>query len=50
MFRLPLCYARGMEPIDACVAAKRFVEGAIAAAVDIGRGGAPVDPGWQFRA
>ena len=42
--------ARGMEPIDACVAAKRFVEGAIAAAVDIGRGGAPVDPGWQSRA
>ena len=38
--------ARGMESADACVAAKRFVEKAIAAGVDLGRGVGPVDPGW----
>ncbi len=38
--------ARGMEPADACVAAKRFVERAIAAGVEVGRGVGPVDPGW----
>ena len=38
--------ARGMEPADACVAAKRFVERAIAAGVALGLGIGPVDPGW----
>ncbi|MDP8937460.1 MAG: bifunctional hydroxymethylpyrimidine kinase/phosphomethylpyrimidine kinase [Actinomycetota bacterium] len=38
--------ARGMEPADACVAAKRFVEKAIAAGVAVGSGVGPVDPGW----
>ncbi|MFP5318037.1 MAG: bifunctional hydroxymethylpyrimidine kinase/phosphomethylpyrimidine kinase [Acidimicrobiia bacterium] len=38
--------ARGMEPADACVAAKHFVERAIAAGADIGGGVGPVDPGW----
>jgi hydroxymethylpyrimidine/phosphomethylpyrimidine kinase len=41
--------ARGMEPADACVAAKRFVEGAIAAGVAMGKGAGPVDPGWGSR-
>src|SRR5205085_571070 len=35
--------ARGMEPADACVAAKRFVERAIAAGVALGSGVGPVD-------
>jgi hydroxymethylpyrimidine/phosphomethylpyrimidine kinase len=39
--------ARGMEPADACVAAKRFIEKAIAAGVDLGGGVGPVDPGWE---
>jgi hydroxymethylpyrimidine kinase/phosphomethylpyrimidine kinase len=38
--------ARGMEVADACVAAKRFVEGAIAHGVELGKGTGPVDPGW----
>jgi hydroxymethylpyrimidine/phosphomethylpyrimidine kinase len=38
--------ARGMEPADACVAAKAFVTKAIAAGVDLGAGVGPVDPGW----
>jgi hydroxymethylpyrimidine/phosphomethylpyrimidine kinase len=38
--------AHGMDPIDACVAAKRFVERAIAAGVELGAGVGPVDPGW----
>ena len=38
--------ARGMDPADACVAAKRFVEKAIAAGVGLGAGVGPVDPGW----
>jgi len=38
--------ARGMEPADACVAAKRFVERAIAAGAALGSGVGPVDPGW----
>jgi hydroxymethylpyrimidine/phosphomethylpyrimidine kinase len=42
--------ARGMEPADACVAAKRFVERAIAASVELGAGTGPVDPGWEQRA
>lgn len=39
--------ARGMEPVDACVAAKRFVEKAIAGGVDLGAGVGPVNPGWE---
>lgn len=39
--------AKGMEPADACVAAKRFVEKAIAAGVELGGGVGPVDPGWE---
>ncbi len=38
--------ARGMDPADACVAAKRFVEHAIAAGVALGGGVGPVNPGW----
>jgi hydroxymethylpyrimidine/phosphomethylpyrimidine kinase len=38
--------ARGMDPGDACVAAKRFVERAIAAGVALGGGVGPVNPGW----
>ncbi len=41
--------ARGMEPADACVAAKRFVERAIAAGVVLGAGTGAVDPGWERR-
>jgi len=41
--------ARGMEPADACVAAKRFVERAIGAAAPLGDGVVPVDPGWASR-
>jgi hydroxymethylpyrimidine/phosphomethylpyrimidine kinase len=39
--------ARGMDPADACVAAKHFVERAIAAGVELGGGVGPVNPGWQ---
>lgn len=39
--------ARGMEPADACVAAKRFVERAIAAGAELGAGVGPVNPGWE---
>lgn len=42
--------AKGMEPGDACVAAKRFVERAIAAGVEIGDGVGPVDPAWETHA
>ena len=38
--------ARGMDPPDACVAAKRFIERAIAAGVELGTGVGPVNPGW----
>ena len=38
--------ANGMEPADACVAAKRFIERAIEAGVDLGSGVGPVNPGW----
>jgi hydroxymethylpyrimidine/phosphomethylpyrimidine kinase len=38
--------ARGMEPADACLAAKRFVERAIEAGPKLGDGVVPVDPGW----
>lgn len=39
--------ARGMEPDDACVAAKRFIERAISAGVELGGGVGPVNPGWE---
>lgn len=39
--------ARGMDPPDACVAGKRFVERAIAAGMPLGRGVGPVNPGWE---
>jgi hydroxymethylpyrimidine/phosphomethylpyrimidine kinase len=39
--------ARGMEARDACVAAKRFVERAIAAGVALGAGPGAVDPSWE---
>ncbi|MGC1512972.1 MAG: bifunctional hydroxymethylpyrimidine kinase/phosphomethylpyrimidine kinase [Acidimicrobiales bacterium] len=39
--------ALGMDPVDACVAAKHFISHAIAAGVDLGSGIGPVDPGWQ---
>ena len=38
--------ARGMEPADACVAGKRFVERAIAGGIELGAGVGPVNPGW----
>ena len=41
--------ARGMEPADACVAAKRFAERAIAVGVHLGAGTGAVDPGWERR-
>ena len=41
--------ARGMEPPDACVAAKRFVERAIEAGPPVGEGVVPVEPGWAAR-
>jgi len=41
--------ARGMEPAHACVAAKHFVEHAIAAGVALGVGPGSVDPGWERR-
>ncbi len=39
--------ARGMEPEHACVAAKHFVEHAIAAGVPLGVGPGAVNPGWE---
>ena len=39
--------ARGMDPADACIAAKRFTERAIAAGVELGAGVGPVNPGWE---
>ena len=41
--------ARGMEPADACVAAKRFVEKAIIHGVELGAGVGPVNPGWEHQ-
>ncbi len=41
--------ARGMEAAHACVAAKHFVEQAIAAGVALGAGDGAVDPGWERR-
>jgi hydroxymethylpyrimidine kinase/phosphomethylpyrimidine kinase len=42
--------ARGMEPADACVAAKQFVGRAVAGGVALGSGPGAVDPGWERRA
>lgn len=39
--------ALNMDPVDACIAAKRFVEHAISAGVALGRGVGPVNPGWE---
>jgi hydroxymethylpyrimidine/phosphomethylpyrimidine kinase len=39
--------ARGMDPVDACVAAKHFVARAIAAGLELGAGVGPVNPGWE---
>ena len=39
--------ARGMDPVDACIAAKQFVTKAIAAGVELGGGVGPVNPGWE---
>jgi hydroxymethylpyrimidine/phosphomethylpyrimidine kinase len=41
--------ARGMEPADACVAAKRFVARAIEAGPALGAGVVPVEPAWAAR-
>ena len=41
--------ARGMEPADACVAAKHFAARAIAGGVQLGSGTGAVDPGWERR-
>ena len=41
--------ARGMEPADACVAAKRFVAKAIEAGPALGAGVVPVEPAWAAR-
>lgn len=39
--------ARGMDAVDACVAARHFCRQAIAAGVELGAGVGPVNPGWQ---
>jgi hydroxymethylpyrimidine/phosphomethylpyrimidine kinase len=39
--------ARGMEPADACLAGKRFVERAIGAGMALGGGVGSVNPGWE---
>ena len=39
--------ARGRTPAEACVTAKRFVERAIAAGLELGAGVGPVNPGWS---
>lgn len=39
--------ARGMDPADACVAGKRFVERSIAGGLELGAGVGPVNPGWE---
>jgi hydroxymethylpyrimidine/phosphomethylpyrimidine kinase len=39
--------AKGMDPVDACRAGKRFVERAIAAGLELGGGVGPVNPGWE---
>ena len=39
--------AKGMDPPDACVAGKRFVERAIGGGLELGAGVGPVNPGWE---
>ena len=39
--------ARGMDPPDACVAARHFCARAIGAGVELGAGVGPVNPGWE---
>jgi len=39
--------ARGMDPPDACVAARHFCSRAIAAGLPLGSGVGPVNPGWE---
>lgn len=39
--------ARGMDPADACVAARHFCSRAIAAGLALGTGVGPVNPGWE---
>jgi len=39
--------ALGRDPVAACLAAKRFVTGAIRAGWAAGGGAGPVDPGWE---
>ncbi|HVM04022.1 MAG TPA: bifunctional hydroxymethylpyrimidine kinase/phosphomethylpyrimidine kinase [Acidimicrobiales bacterium] len=39
--------ARGMDPADACVAARHFCRRAIVAGLALGSGVGPVDPGWE---
>jgi hydroxymethylpyrimidine/phosphomethylpyrimidine kinase len=41
--------ARGRRPEEACRTAKRFVERAIAAGLELGAGVGPVNPGWARR-
>jgi hydroxymethylpyrimidine/phosphomethylpyrimidine kinase len=38
--------ARGRRPDEACRTAKKFVEGAIGAGLELGGGVGPVNPGW----
>lgn len=40
--------ANGMEPVDACIAAKAFTQRALAAGFSLGAGTGPVDPGWEI--
>ena len=42
--------ALGMDPADACIAARHFCSRAIVAGVDLGAGAGPVDPGWAREA
>ena len=39
--------ARGLTPIDSVSRAKRFIDGAIAASLEVGRGHGPVNPMWD---
>lgn len=40
--------ALGMDPVDACIAAKHFIEHSINASIDLGGGIGPVNPGWNY--
>ena len=39
--------AKGMDPADACVAARQFCARSIGAGIALGAGVGPVDPGWE---